>query len=132
MIGMSVALSLEGNRMIRKASEELLWGQIVAQAWCDESFMRRLQSDPQNVLAEYGLEVDKGTKIEVVEGTEVEVLEHSGSLLRLSMPSCPPELTDEDLVGGAVAQSFSAPCVACGACGRCACRCNCRCNCRCW
>ena len=39
----------------------------------------------------------------------------------------PGELTDEDLVGGAVAWCFSGACAACAACGRCACRCACRC-----
>jgi hypothetical protein len=119
--------------MIRKASKELLWSQVVAQAWCDERFMKRLRSSPQDVLAEYGLEVPEGTAVEVVEGTEVEVLEHSDTVLRLTLPPSPPEeLTDEDLVGGAVAQSFSGVCAACGACGACGCRCHCRCACRCF
>jgi len=28
--------------MIAQVSEELLWNQIVARAWCDEDFMNRL------------------------------------------------------------------------------------------
>jgi hypothetical protein len=119
--------------MIRQASKELLWSRVVAQAWCDERVMERLRSSPQDVLAEYGLEVPEGTGVEVLEGAEVEVLEDSGTALRLTLsPNPPEELTDEDLVGGAVAQCFSGVCGACGACGRCACRCHCRCACRCF
>jgi hypothetical protein len=31
--------------------------------------MKRLLSDPRNVLAEHGLEVPEGTEVQVVEGT---------------------------------------------------------------
>lgn len=119
--------------MIQQATRDLLWSQIVAQAWCDEGLMKRLRSGPQDVLAEYGLEVPEGSEVEVVEGTETQVLVHTDTLLRLTLPPCPPEeLTEEDLVGSPVAQCFSGVCGACGACGRCGCRCHCRCSCRCF
>lgn len=114
--------------MIQRISEDLLWSQIVARAWCDGGFLQRLLSDPQNVLAENGMEVPDGTEVKVVEGAEVRVGEPTDGVRYFSLPFKPPEdLTDEDLVGGAVAGCFSAVCAACAVCGRCACRCACRC-----
>src|SRR6516225_9139294 len=114
--------------MIQQLSEDLLWSQIVARAWCDEGFMKRLLSDPRHVLAEHGLEVPESAEVKVVEGEEVRVVELSDTLRHFTLPVSPPdELNDEDLVGGAVAQCVSGWCAACGACGRCAWRCACRC-----
>jgi hypothetical protein len=111
--------------MIQQISEDLLWSQIVARAWCDEGYKKRLRSDPRNVLAEYGMELPEGMDVKVVEGTEVKV-EDAGTGLRFIMPTSPPdELTEEDLIGGPVA--WCGWCGACGACGRCACHCACRC-----
>src|SRR4051794_39095768 len=108
--------------MIAQISEELVWSQIVARAWCDEDFMKRLLSGPRAALAEHDLEVPPDTEVEVVIGTEVKV-EDSDRVLRFILPARPAhEVTDEDLVGGPVAYC------ACGACGRCgACGCRCRC-----
>ena len=103
--------------MIQRISEDLLWSQIVARAWCDEGFMKRLRSDPRAVLAEHDLEVPCGTEVQVEEGTEVKV-EDTGTGRRFIFPATPPgELAEEELVGGAVAW--------CGACGACGCRCRC-------
>ena len=108
--------------MIAQLSEELLWAQIVARAWCDEGFMKRLLSEPRSVLAEHDLEVAPGTEVEVVLGTEVTV-DDIDTVRRFILPASPPhELTEEELDGGAVAWC------ACGACGRCA-GCGCRCRC---
>jgi len=46
--------------MIAQRSEELVLSQIVARAWCDEGFMKRLRSGPRAVLAEYDLEIPPG------------------------------------------------------------------------
>jgi hypothetical protein len=108
--------------MIRQISDDVLWGQLVARAWCDEGFMTRLRSDPRAVLAENGLEVPEGTEVKLEEGPEAGVMDPTDSVRRFILPASPPEeLTDEDLVGGAVAWW----CGACGACGRCGCRCRC-------
>jgi hypothetical protein len=108
--------------MIAQVSEELVWSQIVARAWCDEGFMTRLLSDPRAVLAEHDLEVPPGTEVEVVLGTEVKV-DDTNAVRRFVLPAGPPdELTEEDLVGGAVAYCYSG---ACGRCGGCGCRCRC-------
>jgi hypothetical protein len=121
--------------MIQQISEDLLWSQIVARAWCDEALMKRLLSDPRNVLAEHGMEVPEGMEVKIVEGAEVAVVDDHETVRYLTLPVSPPdELWDEDLVVSPLAGCFSAACVACGACGRCACRCAaCRCAaCRCF
>src|SRR4051812_9180536 len=108
--------------MITQISEELVWSQIVARAWCDGDLMQRLLSDPRAVLAEHDLEVSPGTEVEVSLGTEVK-MDDTGRVRRFILPANPPhELMEEELVGDAVAWC------ACGACGRCgACGCRCRC-----
>ena len=112
--------------MIQKASDELLWSQVVARAWCDGALMKRLLSDPRNVLAEHGMEVPEGMEVKVEEDDEVKV-EDADQVRRFTFTLCPPdELTDEDLLGGGVAW-WCGWCAACGACGRCGCRCSCRC-----
>jgi len=106
--------------MIAQISEELVWGQIVARAWCDEDLMERLLSDPSAVLAEHDLDVPPGMQVEVVLGTEVKV-DDTDTVRRFILPANPPhELIEEDLAGGAVAY-----CAACGRCGACGCRCRC-------
>jgi hypothetical protein len=120
--------------VIQQPSEELLWSQLVARAWCDVGLMERLRSDPRAVLAEHGMEVPGGMEVKVVEGPEVAVMDDPDAVRYFTLPVSPPEdLSDEDLVASPVAWWCGA-CVACGACGRCACRCAaCRCSaCRCW
>jgi hypothetical protein len=103
--------------MIQRISEDLLWGQIVARAWCDEGFMRRLRSEPRAVLAEHGLEVPDGTEVQVEEGAVVEV-EDTDTVRRFVFPAAPPEgVEEEQLVGNVGAW--------CGYCGGCGCRCRC-------
>jgi hypothetical protein len=122
--------------MIQQLSEDLLWSQIVALAWCDEVLLKRLQSEPRSVLAEHGMNVPEGMEVKVVEGEEVQVVEKGNAARHFTLPFSPPgDLMDEDLLGGVVAGCFSAACAACaacGACGRCACRCACRGACRCF
>ena len=108
--------------MIQRISEDLLWSQIVARAWCDEDFMQRLLSNPRTVLAEHDLETPPGTEVEVVLGTEVKV-DGTDTVRRFILPASPShELMEEDLVEGAVAWCA---CGACGGCGACGCRCRC-------
>jgi hypothetical protein len=117
--------------MIQQTSEDLVWSQIVARAWCDQAFMQRLRSDPRSVLAEHDLEVPDYLEVEVVEGEHVAVEDVDG-VRRFSFPASPPDdLTDEDLGGFPAAFCFSGACAACAACGRCG-RCACRCACRCF
>jgi hypothetical protein len=109
--------------MIAQISEELVWSEIVALAWCDEDFMQRLVSNPRAVLAEHDLEVPFDTEVEVVLGTEVKV-EETAAARRFVLPASPShDLIEEDL-DGAVAWY----CGGCGRCGGCGCRCG-RCRC---
>jgi hypothetical protein len=104
--------------MIQQISEDLLWSQLVARAWCDEGLMKRLLSNPRGVLSEHGLEVPEALDVRVEEGTEVKVEEDDGMVRHFILPVNPPaELTDEDLDGHAVSW--------CGWCGGCGCRCRC-------
>ena len=108
--------------MIAQLSEELVWSQIVARAWCDEGVMERLLSDPRSVLAENDLEVPPGTEVEVVLGTEVRV-DDTDTGRRFILPVGPSqELMEEELGGDAVAYCG---CGGCGRCGACGCRCRC-------
>jgi hypothetical protein len=103
--------------MIQPISEDLLWSQIVARAWCDGDLMERLLSKPRDVLSEHGLEVPEDMEIAVMEGEEVKV-EDADTVRRFVLRVSPPdELTDEDLDGRAVSW--------CGWCGGCGCRCRC-------
>ena len=43
------------------------WGKIVAQAWSDGGFKKRLLSDPAAVLKEKGVEVHDEIALKVVE-----------------------------------------------------------------
>ena len=107
--------------MIAQISEELVWSQIVARAWCDDAFMQRLLSDPRAVLAEHGLEGLPGMEVEVVLGTEV-MVDDTDTVRRFVLPANPShDLSEEDLVGDAVAWA----CGGCGRCGACGCRCRC-------
>ena len=109
--------------MIAQRSEELVWNQIVARAWCDDDFMKRLLADPLAALGEHDLLVPLGTNIEVVIGSEVRI-EETDAVHRFILPARPAhELVEEDLVGDAVA--YYCYCRACGACGGCGCRCRC-------
>jgi len=67
------------------------WAQVVARAWSDEAFKKRLLEQPAVVLKEAGLEVPEGLQIKVVENT--------GRLVHLILPPAPgvSELTDKAL-----------------------------------
>jgi hypothetical protein len=107
--------------MSAQLSEELVWSRIVARAWCDEEFMRRLLSEPRAVLAEYDLEGPPGTEVKVVLGKEV-MVDDTDVVRRFVLPASPShELSEEELAGDAVAWY----CGACGRCGACGCRCRC-------
>ena len=71
------------------------YGQVVARAWRDGAFKRRLLGDPHAALGEHG--------IAVPEGHEVRVVEDTAQVTHLVLPRRPDDLTDEQLdqiVGG--------------------------------
>ena len=69
------------------------WGQIVAKAWTNDGFKRRLLAEPAAVLKEQGLEVLAGVQVKILEDTE--------RTFHLTLPAKPDEgeLTEEDLSG---------------------------------
>jgi hypothetical protein len=74
------------------------WGQLVARAWLDEGFKRRLLGEPAAVLKEAGLEVPEGVQINMLENTD--------RLIHLVLPAKPAtgDLSEEQL---AAADTFS-------------------------
>jgi hypothetical protein len=60
---------------------ERQWAQVVAKAWSDAAFKRRLLAQPAAVLKEAGLAVPEGVQFKVVEDTE--------RLIHLILPPSP-------------------------------------------
>jgi len=109
--------------MSAQVSEELVWNQMVARAWCDDDFMKRLLSNPRAALTEHDLELPPSTKVEVVIGPDIRI-DGTDAVRRFMLPARPPEvLVEEGLVGDAVA--WYCYCGGCGRCGACGCRCRC-------
>jgi hypothetical protein len=52
----------------REPRQERRWAQIVARAWDDDAFRRRLLAEPACVLREEGIEVPAGAAVRVIEG----------------------------------------------------------------
>lgn len=46
-----------------------LWNRIVAKAWTDDAFKKRLLADPVEVMREEGLELNREIRVSVVENT---------------------------------------------------------------
>jgi len=81
------------------------WGQIVAQAWSDDSFKQRLLADPAAVMAEQGLTAPTGKQLRIVEDT--------ADTVHVVLRAKPDELSDDELdqaAGGAyIAFCFHQP-----------------------
>ena len=73
------------------AAMQAAYGKIIAKAWTDEAFKKRLLSDPAAVLKEEGVEVSAGVTVKVVENT--------ADTVHVVLPPRPQEgeLSDEDL-----------------------------------
>ena len=67
------------------------WGQIVAKAWADEPFKKRLLADPLAVLKEHNMDVPLGVQVKIVEDTDMVYY------LRLPLKPSMEELSEEDL-----------------------------------
>src|SRR3954464_5892590 len=69
------------------------WGKIVAEAWQDEAFKKRLIADPSAVLKEIGINVPAGVQLRVVENTD--------GLVPFTFPAKPRqgELSNAELAG---------------------------------
>ena len=66
------------------------WGKIVAKAWSDPAFKKRLMDDPTEVLKSNGIEIPLGTRVVLKENTK--------DTFHLSLPEKPEkELSEERL-----------------------------------
>jgi len=67
------------------------WAAIVAEAWADDSFKKRLLTDPAQVLRERGLQTPAGVRFKIVEDTD--------QVIHLNLPEKPSsdELVDDEL-----------------------------------
>ena len=82
------------------------WGQVVAQAWSDDSYKQRLLTDPAAVLAERGLTPPADKEIRIIEDT--------ADTMHIVLPAKPTELSDELLeqaVGGTGQPAIGEHCV---------------------
>jgi hypothetical protein len=85
------------------------WSQIVAKAWADETFKKRLLAEPAKVLHEYGMQMPQGIQPKIVEDTD--------RICYLKLPAKPSgELSEEDLSQIAAAGTSDSWCGACGNC----------------
>lgn len=94
------------------------WGKLVAQAWFNPDFKRRLLSEPVRVMREQGMSVPEGARLRVHDGEaapagavpadELEVLSRWATRgqaeeareLTLLLPARPPEAGSESLSRG--------------------------------
>jgi len=67
------------------------WAAIVAKAWTDEAFKRRLLAEPAAVLTEHGMEVPPGVRCRVMEDTAT--VRH----LTLPLRADDEQIAEEDL-----------------------------------
>jgi len=65
------------------------WGKVVARAWSDELFKKRLLANPVAVLKENGIEVPGKAAIKIVED--------SAKTIHLILPERPAELSEAEL-----------------------------------
>ena len=80
-------------------SIQSVWPHVVGQAWADAAFRERLLSDPQSVLAEFGVSETFEKRLVVVTDTP--------ERLHLILPLPPPSL--DGLARPLVANSYPAP-----------------------
>jgi hypothetical protein len=59
----------------REPRQERRWGRIVARAWDDAAFRRRLLAEPACVLREEGIDVPAGVAVRVIEGESADAAE---------------------------------------------------------
>lgn len=75
--------------MARKDEDYLIIARVIALAWQDEAYKKRLLAHPVEVLREEGLEVPKGMRVKVLEDTP--------TLRHLVIPVKPAGLSDKEL-----------------------------------
>ncbi len=78
--------------MKKTIEERKQYAKIIAKAWADDAFKKRLIEDPAAVLDENGIEIPEGTTIKFIEGKENEIL-----LPIQPRPAWTTKLSDQDL-----------------------------------
>jgi hypothetical protein len=80
----------------REPRQQRRWGQVVARAWDDDAFRRRLLAEPACVLREEGIDVPPGAAVRVIEGERADTSEEEACFW---LPPTPPgrNLTEDDL-----------------------------------
>ena len=81
-------------------------GQLIAKAWANDSFKKKLLSDPVATLKAEGVALPLGLQVRAVENTD--------KLVHLVIPAKPTELSEEDLekaAGGTIGCKQPPPCV---------------------
>jgi len=66
------------------------YAKIVAKAWSDEDFHKRLVNDPEKTLRDEGWKIDSRIKVKIAENSDTHTL-------TLGLPSKPQGLSDEQL-----------------------------------
>ena len=93
----------ERNRKMDDEKFELEYGKIVAKAWSDEGFKKRLFADPASVLKESGMKIPEGVQVKLMENTD--------TLVHIPFPCAPSdelglEQLDKAAGGGSVSISW--------------------------
>jgi hypothetical protein len=79
---------------------ERQYGKVIAKAWSDGDFKKRLLANPAEVLKSEGLKVPPGVQVKVVESTD--------ELFHIILPPKPrEELSEEDLKAIAMAPAYT-------------------------
>jgi hypothetical protein len=63
-------MASEPSQAPEKSQTSKQWARVVAQAWTDENFKKRLAENPAVVLREHGIQVPAGTELRLVENTD--------------------------------------------------------------
>ncbi len=71
-----------------RQEQSRLWAKVVAKAWADETYKKKLISDPVAVLKAEGIEVPQGAQLKVMEDT--------AALRHLVLPAMPAEAASLD------------------------------------
>jgi hypothetical protein len=90
--------------MKKTIEERKEYAKIIAKAWVDEEFKKRLLADAATVLVENGIEIPEGMTVRFVEGKENEIL--------VPLPPRPlqtMELSESDLAQVAGGVSIGGP-----------------------
>jgi hypothetical protein len=69
---------------------QVRWAEIIAKAWTDEAFKKKLLTNPQEVLKECGLPITPKMKYMIHENTE--------HLTHLVLPSPPTNKTEAEIL----------------------------------